>query len=341
MLKKKKSVIFYTIASIISIFLTYLYGKQYLQRQEYKFQKEYNKKFKVVYVISEAIKFPYFVLLKTDLIIPSFNQFSKGWVEGESFSSLQKRYYVSVYTLKGHSEFSNLWYTWLSKIIDNQLNNTFKSIQILKNNSEHYKEFYKELVFISKVYREIWPKIYQSLYKNINSINLNKITEDALKSNEDLLELNYIAEKALIYFNFLPTKFAQSPTSTKEHRFVLGKAYLINGNLLKSKLQHELRHILINQTGIFESKEISTFLQDLSAYINDNPYMKSRYNVQEAMNFVSLGIQFYGWGFPFDKKQRKFHSPGQRKISESFYLHKEKLKKEVWKDLFFFPSYTN
>lgn len=218
---------------------------------------------------------------------------------GESFSSLQKRYHVSIYPLKGHSEFSNLWYTWLSKIIHNHLNNTSKSIQILKNNSEQYEEFYKELVFIFKEYREIWLKIYQSLYKNIKSINLNKINEDALKCNENLFKLNYISEKALIYFNFLPTKFSQSPTSTKAPRFVLGKAYLINGNLLKSTLQHELRHILINQTGIFESKEISAFLQDLPAYINDNPYMKPRDNEQGAMNFVLSGIQFYGWDFSF------------------------------------------
>jgi hypothetical protein len=292
----------------------------------------------VHHYVDVGVNFPYYVLARTNLRISPFAGRDKAYAE------IHKRYGEFDVDWDSVPRIGDVWWDWLWRV---GFNGPYESVQqtIAHIHSEGgdaesiaaQQEFrtptVEKLIFVAKslmpYYVQHWKEIQAEVNAVVQSLLESFPTKEILKKNEEILHRTYEPAEAFFYYNFFRTTTAQSRPWDHSDKllYIVGLDYLRDAKGFAGFMAHELRHILINQSGVFGREDILASIQSIHSLTKDWKDSSEVGCVIENMNFVLDAWYENGIDFDFSAFSRMYSRSGRREedriIAKAFYDNRQ------------------
>ncbi len=248
-------------------------------------------KLNVHHYIDVGMNFPYYVLARTDLRIPPFAEYDPAYKE------IRGKYGKIDVDWESVPRVNEAWWDWLWRVGNNGPYESVEQAIAHIHSKEGDAEFNAATEKLKSVtdslvsdYVKHWKDIRTEVNAIVDSILESFPTEEILNKNEELMGRTYEPAEAVFYYNFLRTTTAQSRSNERNGGlfclYIVGLDYLQDAEGFAGFMAHELRHILINQSGVFEREDIQDTIGQLHSLTEGWRDSSEVGCIIENMNFV-------------------------------------------------------
>ena len=147
-------------------------------------------------------------------------------------------------------------------------------------------------------------------------------TEEILKKNEKITRRTYEPAEAAFYYNLLRTTTAQSDNREQGGSmfclYIVGLDYLRDAEGFAGFMAHELRHILINQSGVFGREDVLALIRRVHPLTEGWTDSREVGCIIENLNFVLDAWFHHGIGFEFRHVQSFRRREEDKVIAKAF-----------------------
>lgn len=284
----------------------------------------------VCHYVDIGMNFPYYILARTNLRIPPFATHDSAYAE------IHQKYGKFDTDWNSVTSIGDAWWNWLWGIFFNgpyeSAQQTIECIHPEDGETEAdaaADELVSVVEHLIPEYTRHWEQIYVEVNSIVQSILESFPTDEILRKNEALLHRTYQREQAFFYYDLLRTTATQSKNNNGSSVYVVGLGYLRDTKGFAGFMSHELRHILINQSGVFDQENILTSIQSIHSLTKDWQDSSQVGCVIENMNFLLDDWYENGIDLDFSEFSRRQSNSGRRKediaIAGAFYDNRKVL----------------
>jgi hypothetical protein len=281
-------------------------------------------KLNVHHYVDVGVNFPYYVLARTDFRIPPFAGYDHAYEE------IHRKYGKVDVDWESVPRVRDAWWDWWWRAGCNGPYESVEQTIAHIHSGEGDAEFSAAAEKLRSVanslvpdYMEHWEDIRAEVGAVVESMLESLPTEKILSRNEEIMGRTYEPGEAAFYYNLLRTTTAQSGNYEKDgnifHLYVVGLDYLRNAEGFAGFMAHELRHILINQSGVFGREDIRSSIERLHSLTESWRDSTEVGCIIENMNFVLDAWFEHGIDFEFSQTGSYTRRAEDRIIGKAFY----------------------
>jgi hypothetical protein len=281
-------------------------------------------KLNVHHYVDVGVNFPYYVLARTDFRIPPFAGYDHAYEE------IHRKYGKVDVDWESVPRVRDAWWDWWWRASCNGPYESVEQAIAHIHSGEGDAEFSAAAEKLRSIannlvsdYAKHWEDIRAEVGAVVESMLESLPTEKILSRNEEIMGRTYEPGEAAFYYNLLRTTTAQSGNYEKDgnifHLYVVGLDYLRNAEGFAGFMAHELRHILINQSGVFGREDIRSSIERLHSLTESWRDSTEVGCIIENMNFVLDAWFEHGIDFEFSQTGSYTRREEDRIIGKAFY----------------------
>jgi len=244
-------------------------------------------KINVHHYIDIGVNLLYYVLGRTDLRISPFA------MRDNAYAEIQRKYDKFDVDWNSAPRISDVWFGWLWPVGNNgpyeSPQQVLTYLHSVKEDKELDADVEKLVAIVGSLmpdYLQHWTDIQKEVNATVQSLLESFPTDEILSKNEKIAHRKYESAEAFFYYNLLRTQTAQSWEHNGKSIYIVGLDYLRDIEGFAGFMAHELRHILINQSGIFNREDILALIQRIHPLTKDWQDSSEVGCIIENMNFV-------------------------------------------------------
>jgi len=258
----------------------------------------------VHHYVDVGVNFPYYVLARSNLRIGPFAR------RDEAYAEIHQKYGKTDVDWDSVPRIADVWWDWLWRV---GFNGPYESVQQAiahihsREGDAEFNAAAEKLISVAESlipdYVEHWKRIHAEVNAVVQSMLESFPTEETLRKNEEIMHRTYGPAEAVFYYNFLRTQAAQSDSRERNGDifclYIVGLDYLRDAEGFAGFMAHELRHILINQSGVFGREDVQALIGRIHPLTEGWRDSTETGCVIENMNFVLDAWFHHGIDFEF------------------------------------------
>lgn len=276
-------------------------------------------KITVHHYVDIGLNFPYYVLARTDLRIGPFAKYDN------AYAQIHRKYGKIDVDWNSVPRVGDVWWDWLWPVSANgPYESAEQAITHFPSRGEdaELNAAAEKLGYVAKSlipdYVKHWKQIQAEVSAVVQAMLESFPTEEILRRNEEILRRAYEPADAFFYYDLLRTRATQSWEHDGDSIYIVGLDYLRDAKGFAGFMAHELRHILINQSGIFGREDIRTLIKRIHPLTKDWTGSSEVGCVIENMNWVLDAWYEHGIDFEFHQVQSYKRREEDRIIARAF-----------------------